>query len=135
MVASALLLVTLGSSGDFDAIVNGVSERSHDASCRLIQQFAGDPQLARRGVVWCARLLWADGRLDDARTLLEPIANAEDEPAMQAVSTLMDIHLSQGRYTRAAEFSRRLAASPVELWRYTGNQAELEIMRAQRLWW
>ena len=138
MVASALALVL--TVADFDAIVGGVSQRTHAESCTAIKAWAtenvADPR-ARRGLVWCARLLWTDHDLDPARSVLERVLKdrSDDDPAMQALSTLGEIDFSEGRYAQAAVDYRALAASPIELWRYSGEQALIEVERSRNVWW
>ncbi len=135
--ALAVVLGVLAAAPDFDAIVGGVSDRSHADSCAAMKAWAAqNPADARgrRGLVWCARLLRSDGALDDARAIVERITG-DDEPAMQALQTLGEIHFAQGRFAQAATDYRPLAASSIELWRYTGEVALAEIERTRRVWW
>lgn len=140
MLADALVVLALAAGPDFDVIVAGVGDRPHAESCAAMTTWAADHAAdprARRGRVWCGRLLWIDGSLGDARVVLERVVaeRTDDDPAMQALSTLGELEFAQGRFAQATADYRALAASGVELWRYSGTQALIEVERARHVWW
>ena len=142
LLASLALAAPAGQpapDADFEAIVRGVADRTHDASCAAMEEWiaghAGTPEAAR-GLLWMARLRRMDQRDDRARPLLDRalVVGKGTTWELPALKEIADIEAAHRHYGSAIETYDRLAGEKDAFWSTVGRLAATDARAARGRW-